>query len=229
MTFYNKTVKNHIEEFLKQEKNFFHNERDFQMHLASFLKDKNYYDNIFLEYSLPASILYLNTMDDSSKVETDIRIDIVVEKDGSFYPIELKYKTKLVEKNKGFLERFGKKIEGIEFLKNQAAQNIGRYSFWKDVERLEVVKKYFTPNIVAGFCIFMTNDQSYTNTPRGASKTFTMEEDIKHKGKLDWVGEVAESTKRRLSAIWLDNEYTIKKWDKVKNKDIEFYYTIVEV
>jgi len=56
-----------------------------------------------------------------------------------------------------------------------------------------------------------------------------MEEDIKHKGKLDWAGEVAESTKRKLPVISLDNEYTIKKWDKVKSKDIEFYYTIVEV
>jgi len=228
MIFYNKIVKNHIEDFLKQENNFFYNERDFQMHLAGFLKDKKYYSNIFLEYSLPASILYLNTTN-GSKIETDIRIDIVVEKDGWFYPIELKYKTKLVEKDGDFLERFGKKIEGIEFLKNQAAQNIGRYSFWKDVERLEIVKKYFTPNIVAGFCVFMTNDQSYTNTPKGASATFTMEVNKKHKGKLDWVGEVAESTKRKLPVISLDNEYTIKKWDKVKNKDIEFYYTIVEV
>jgi len=107
---------------------------------------------------------------------------------------------------------------------------IGTFRFADyNVERLELVKKYFTPNIVAGFCIFMTNDKSYINTPKGASATFTMEVNKKHKGKLDWAGEVAESTKRKLPPIWLDNEYAIEKWDEVKNKGIEFYYTIVEV
>ena len=126
------------------------------------------------------------------------------------------------------IKRFGKKIK-VELLKNQAAQNINRYSFWKDVYRIEKIKRSFHPNVIAGFSIFVTNDESYKNTPKGASTPFTMEAGVQHSKELDWKGEVAKSTKDKHPKIELEKEYTIEKWDDVTIEGIIFHYCIVEV
>ena len=51
------SVRVDIEEFLRKNTKLFYNERDLQMNLALFLKSKGYYDEVFLEYSLPLSLL----------------------------------------------------------------------------------------------------------------------------------------------------------------------------
>ena len=103
-------IRSDIEEFLEKTKEPFYNECEFQMYLALFLKEKGY--KIFLEYSVPL---------DCEKVQDEINkrkqkgesipfsnrekmdIDIVIEKDNFFYPIELKYKTRSIQLD---LERF---------------------------------------------------------------------------------------------------------------------------
>ena len=74
------SVRFHIEEFLRENSKLFYNERDLQVNLALFLKNKGYYKNVFLEYSLPTKMLYPN-----SKSSADVRIDIVVEKMGNLF------------------------------------------------------------------------------------------------------------------------------------------------
>lgn len=217
-----KDIKEFLEKNDKKDNKLFFNERHLQMNLASFLKEQNYYDNVFLEYSLPSSFIKDNR---EEEVEANIRIDIVVEKSNQFCPIELKYKTKLAEGN--IIERFGEEIK-MELLKNQAAQNINRYSFWKDVYRVERIKRNFS-KVIAGFSIFMTNDESYMNTPKGASEPFTMEAGVQHSKELDWKGEVAKSTKDKHPKIELEKEYTIGKWYDVTIERIVFHYCIVEV
>ena len=207
-------VRKHIDDFLRTNTKLFYNERDFQINLAFFLKNTNYYDNVLLEYSLPASTM-LNF--------SDIRIDIVLVKENLYFPIELKYKTK---KGLGNLNRFGKTFSNVEVLKNQAAQNIGRYSFWKDVERLEAVKKRFI-NIDTGFCIFLTNDAYYKKSPQGASGAFTMEAGTELTGNVNWKTPVTIAD--YYPKIAFEGKYKIEKWDNVKNEGIDFYYTIVEV
>ena len=227
-------IRKDIKEFLDKNSNLFFNERDFQVNLSSFLKEQHYYDNVFLEYSLPASFIKKNEENEEEveekiiEDEANVRIDIVVEKSDQFCPIELKYKTKLAEKEGDAIERFGKKIK-VELLKNQAAQNINRYSFWKDVYCVERIKRSFLPNVIAGFSIFMTNDESYKNTPKGASEPFTMKAGVQHSKELDWKGEVAKSTKDKHPKIELEKEYTIGKWYDVTIEGIGFHYCIVEV
>ena len=217
-------IRKDIKEFLDKDSKLFFNERDLQVNLASFLREQHYYDNVFLEYSLPASSLKDNR---EEEVEANIRIDIVVEKSNQFCLIELKYKTKLVEGN--IIERFGEEIK-TELLKNQAAQNINRYSFWKDVYRVERIKRNFS-KVIAGFSIFMTNDESYKNTPKGASEPFTMEAGVQHSKELKWEekAKVADSTKNKYPKIELEKEYTIGKWYDVTIGGIGFHYCIVEV
>ena len=65
------SVRFHREEFLSKNTKLFYNERDLQVNLALFLKSKGYYNNVFLEYSLPTKELYPD-----SKSSADVRIDI---------------------------------------------------------------------------------------------------------------------------------------------------------
>jgi len=85
--------------------------------------------------------------------------------------MELKYKTKSAEVV----------INGERFkLKNQSAQDTGRYDFLKDVSRLEdCVDKL--PNAI-GYAIFLTNDPLYWNFPR---KTDTEDKDFRlYEGRI---------------------------------------------
>jgi len=219
-------IRKDIKEFLDKNSKLFFNERNFQVNLASFLREQHYYDNVFLEYSLHVSFFKDKKIEEE---EANIRIDIVVEKSNQFCPIELKYKTKLVEKEEDIIVCFGEEIEiGAGLLKNQAAQNINRYSFWKDVYRIERIKRNFS-KVIAGFSIFMTNDESYMNTPKGASELFTMEAGVQHSKELDWKGAVAKSTKDKYPKIELEKGYTIGKWYDVTIERIVFHYCIVEV
>jgi hypothetical protein len=226
---YLKKIKEDINDFFKENTKLFYNERDLQMNLANFLRGRNYYDNVFLEYSLPEHIGFVGEegiLESEADLDSNIRIDIVVEKGGKYTPIELKYKTKSTEGDT--IVRFGKLIKA-KLLKDQWAQNINRYLFWKDVERIETIKKHFQPNIVAGFCIFMTNDENYTKTPKGASASFTMEAENQRPKKLDWEGEVADSTRSKYPKIVFENQYIIEKWYDIILQEYKFHYCIVEV
>ena len=153
-----------IEEFLENVKEPFYNECEFQMYLALFLKEKGY--KIFLEYSVPIDCETLQEeMKRREKIgeslpfsnREKIDIDIVIEKDNFFYPIELKYKTKSIQID---LKRFGEDLKDSKFLKDQGAIPRGRYDFWKDVARLEFIKESFKPKICKGFCVFLTNEKN---------------------------------------------------------------------
>ena len=226
---YLKKIKEDINDFFKENTKLFYNERYLQMSLANFLRGRNYYDNVFLEYSVPEHIGFVGeegTLESEADLDSNIRIDIVVEKGGKYTPIELKYKTKSTEGDT--IVRFGKLIKA-KLLKDQSAQNINRYLFWKDVERIETIKKHFQPNIVAGFCIFLTNEENYTKTPKGASASFTMEAGNQRPKKLDWEGEVADSTRSKYPKIVLENRYTIFQCYDITLQKYKFHYCIVEV
>lgn len=253
-----------IKEFLDKGTKLFFNERDFQVNLAFFLMNKRIYDNIFLEYSLPLLSKKMKEKEaewekkgrdlsffqrGGNKSEASIRIDVVVEKDGLFYPIELKYKTK--QKN-GEIQRFKEDFGKIEILKNHGARNIGRYSFWKDVARLEFIKDSFE-KVKGGFCVFITNDDKYTKKPTDSSENFTMQEDFTEplKGPLFWKDDfkLGNTTLPKFS---LQGKHKIKGWswrsfvlgcdtnsgnsslidqsnELTEDKKINFYYYIVEV
>ena len=82
--------------FLESNDELLFNERDFQMHLATWLRNSaNSYDDVDVEYYVPWQEL--------QKVgkyvwESELRLDIVIKKDGEYCPIELKYKTRKVKR-----------------------------------------------------------------------------------------------------------------------------------
>ena len=90
-------VRTDVVQFLSGESILFSNESDLQLRLSCYLKLSGHYDRVEVEYYVPFQ--ELQRLDPSLTTanfpwDSDLYIDIVVEKDGQFVPIELKYPTK---------------------------------------------------------------------------------------------------------------------------------------
>lgn len=211
-------VKEDIRNFLKNNRELLFNERDFQMHLAVFLRKTGKYDDVDVEYYVPYKEL------DNYIWANELRIDVLVRKGEEYLPIELKYKTKRVAKD---ILRFGEKIDNIEVLKNQGAQDEGMYNFWKDVRRIELVRKRFV-NVKNGLAVFLTNDSQYINPSRENSnnKEFNMTEGV-HGKRKHWRDENSTCAKKNKN-FEVEKEYGIV-WHKSKHEEVDFHYCIVEI
>lgn len=163
------SIKKYILDQLKNNESFFFNELEVQMFVARKLEQvfKDGY-KIHVEYQLPRG--WNKVFDDKYQRWGTEKpyFDIVVENENNnkFIAIELKYKLKEIKLkgNKQFL-RFGEKsyTENLVLVTNQSAENEGRYDFWKDVKRIEILTKSFSRNVVGGIAIFVTNQKKYQN------------------------------------------------------------------
>lgn len=155
-----------VVQFLSGESVLFSNESDLQLRLSCYLKHSGHYDRVEVEYYVPYQELQrLNASLTTANFpwDSDLYIDIVVEKDGQFVPIELKYPTKDIW---GAFTRFGVAVTAkVPMLKNQGAQDIVRYNYWKDVRRIEALRQAYAETIVGGLAVLVTNDSSYQNNP----------------------------------------------------------------
>ena len=192
------------------------------MSLSLFLTHIKDY-KVHLEYVVP-----LNFLAEKNKKKypfankENINIDIVIEKEGLFYLIELKYKTQRATIK---FERFGE-INCVS-LKDQSRIPMSKYDFWKDVARLEFLKESFE-KVKGGLCIFLTNNETYTRGDKGISEEFTMEAQKSHIGTLTLKDG---KTKKKCPEFSLSKDYQIEKWSKVANEEtkIAFHYCIVRV
>ena len=209
-----------VHSFLKSNDELLFNERDFQMHLATWLRNStNAYDDVDVEYYVPKTEL------DNYVWDSELRIDIVVKKDGEYCPVELKYKTKKVEKQ---LTRFDEVLhDKVVVMKNQGAQDLGMYDFWKDVRRVELVRNRFK-NVKGGLAVFVTNDVSYTKASKAASNNYllNMNEGV-HSRIKHW--QNPESTCARTHPNFeVEGEYGIE-WHSREIDAVLFYYCMVTV
>jgi hypothetical protein len=214
-------VCNDVCAFLESNQELLFNERDFQMHLATWLRNSdNRYDDVDVEYYVPWQVL------DGYVWESELRLDIVVKKDGEYCPVELKYKTKKVERQ---ITRFGEALhDKVIVMKNQGAQDLGMYDFWKDVRRVELVRNRFE-RVKGGLAVFVTNDHLYTKGSKPTSNNYL----------FGMAGEAARSTKKH----WANPESTCAKshpnfeveqaydveWHDRAVDGVEFYYCIVTI
>ena len=208
-----------VKQFLDTNKELLFNERDLQMHLATFLRQTGHYDDVDMEYYVPLSELkgYI--------WNNELRMDILVRKGKEFLPIELKYKTKTVRKK---LLRFGESVaEEVEVMKNQSAQDLGKYDFWKDVRRIEIVRNRFS-NIKNGLAVFVTNDSTYLQRGREKSNhiKLSMDEGV-HGREKHWLNKNSICCKSNPD-FEVEKEYSIH-WDSRNIEGVQCYYTIVIV
>ena len=212
-------VRTDVKQFLDTNEELLFNERDFQMHLATSLRGTNHHDDVDVEYYVPLSEL------NGYIWNNELRMDVLVRKGKEFLPIELKYKTKTVRKK---LFRFGESVaEDVEVMKNQGAQDLGMYDFWKDVRRIEIVRKRFKA-IKSGLAVFVTNDPAYLKAGRDTSNhiLFSMTEGTHGKEK-HWLDKESACCKTHPD-FEVEKDYFIH-WELRKVEGIDIYYTLLTI
>jgi len=142
----------------------FHSEADFQLALAWAWQRRNPAAAIRLEYRLPLEL---------ERGYADLWVR---EADETSYG-ELKYWTHKLEVDVGD-ERFA--------LADQAAQDLSRYDFIRDLARVERVVA--TGRAARGFVLALTNDQGFWNAPRRGTidEAFRLHEGRVLSGSLAW-------------------------------------------
>lgn len=133
---------------LKKQRKIFHSEDDLKLSLVITLKENNPDFQIRLER--PVDIEMIDRNDKKSSVRAPIDI-LVIDSNGKTIPIELKYKTKKTNVT----------YNGEDYLLTEhGVTDIGRYSFRKDIYRIE---RYITKqsDCNMGFIFILTNDQAY--------------------------------------------------------------------
>ncbi|RMD66661.1 hypothetical protein D6833_01215 [Candidatus Parcubacteria bacterium] len=197
---------------LEKKRPIFHSEADFQHAFAWEIHQRLPDASIRLE--LPIFIGH-----------RALHLDIWVATKGAGFAIELKYKTRALKVQLGE-EHFR--------LKNQSAQDIGRYDFIKDIQRLEqvVAKRENT----VGYAIFLTNDSAYW---AGKTQRQTVDADFRLyqgrilEGTLQWGAGASEGTKRsREEPLTLCGRYTVnwQRYSEVSNESYGlFRYLAIEI
>ncbi|MDH6604256.1 hypothetical protein OKW23_001415 [Bacilli bacterium PM5-9] len=201
----NKTIN-----LLANERKIFHSEADFQFSFAWKIKEVYPKANIRLEY-----------------INNDIKnmhIDVLIELNNYIIPIELKYVTKFfVGQDKG--EKF--------ILKDHGAQDLRRYDFIRDIERIEYCKKKLM-NFKEGYAIMVTNDKSYyqeyTRDKITNCHDFRIHDGKTIEKKLIWRNNPSIGTiKGRERDIKLSKDYNLK-WSRFSLlKEEEFKVLVVKV
>ena len=213
-------VRRDVFAFLESNDELLFNERDFQMHLATWLRGSaNRYDDVDVEYYVPKSEL------DNYVWDSELRLDIVVKKDGEYCPVELKYKTKKVERQ---ITRFDEVMhDRVVVMKNQGAQDLGMYDFWKDVRRVELVRKRFA-KVKGGLAVFVTNDPLYAKASRSTSNNylFGMAEGA-HGTAKHWQNPDSTCAKTHPD-FEVEQEYRIA-WHNREVDGVEFYHQVVTI
>ena len=219
-------VRTDILEYLdKKNGELLFNERDLQMHLAHHLISTKHYHDVDLEYYVPPIVLGDDYPWMNGNKRQEMRMDIVVGNESEFLPVELKYKTCSHSKR---LLRFGEQLnDAVEVLKDQGAEDLGMYDFWKDVRRVELVRNRFAA-VKNGLAVFVTNDKQYLNPGRSTSNNYLLNmSDGVHGKQKHWLKP--ESTCARTHPDFdLDSEYTIQ-WKHNDFEGVEFHYCIVEI
>lgn len=204
---------------LAENRSIFHSEADFQHAFAWKFHERHPKLRVRLEYPWKE--------EDKTECKKNRYIDFWAFLDsGHRLAIELKYKTcKLDILSAG--ETF--------HLKAQSAQDIARYDFWKDVERLE--KICGREKNTTGYVIFLTNDSTYWVDKSRKRPTnqdaFRIHEGKETTGVLTWK-RPSGTEKYRPDDIKLNGKYT-PNWTNYSEigtegkKNCAFRYLLVKV
>ncbi len=179
-----------VMENLRYKRQLFHSEADFQFALAWEIQTLYSDAVVRLEYC--------------PKEAPHMHIDIIVERNGKVYPIELKYKTLEMDCS----------IEGEGYnLKSHGAQDIGKYDCLLDIQRLEQCSEIL-PRFDCGFVIWLTNDPLYWKAPRKAgtmAEAFTLHDGVCKNGTMSWAPHTGAGTRKgRENPIFLRHSYIIR-------------------
>lgn len=160
---------------LSRRRPVFHSEADFQHALA-------------WEFQLASPTAAVRLEQQVATRGSRVHLDLLVKNKADHVAVELKYKTRSASLDCGN-ERFE--------LRNQAAQDLARYDFLKDVARLE---RYIESHPLAeGYAVLLTNDPSYWSVGRKADSVdaaFRLHDGRRVGGDLSWGMAASQGTMR---------------------------------
>ena len=182
---------------LAESRKVFHSEADFQHALAWHIRQ-----------AMPESS-QVRLEVDVMQVEHQRRfLDIWLPLEG--IAIELKYKTRGLE-----LEQDDEPF----VLRNQSAQDQGRYDFLLDIQRLELVRSNLD-QCKAAYAVLLTNDSSYWKVPTHrdtVDAAFRVHEGRAVSGALAWAARASSGTvEGRESPIQIRGSYRLR-WREYSN------------
>ncbi len=168
----------------------FHSEADFQHAVAWELHRRFPHASVRLERPVSTG----------GKV---MHLDVLVQEGAAMIAIELKYKTR----------KFSAELSGETYnLRNQAAHDVGRYDFIKDIHRLEEIT-HSKPGAI-GYAVLLTNDSAYwkaTSTTTTVDAAFRLHQGRVLEGTFAWGnGASAGTMKAREAAIDLLGRYSLE-------------------
>jgi hypothetical protein len=194
---------------LSKRRPVFHSEADFQHALAWEIQLSNMGTSIRLEQQIAAQ-------------GSRVHLDLLVKDQVQHIAVELKYKTKKTAISCGE-EQFN--------LRNQGAQDLGRYDFLKDIARIE--RYVVTHPGSEGYVILVTNDQTYWQEGKKAhtvDAAFRIHESRNINGALAWGAGASDGTKRtREITIQISNSYCLTWHDFSLVDQHLFRYVLVHV
>jgi hypothetical protein len=205
-------IKKLIRRILSEREEVFLKEQDIQLYLAMKLIDTNMFDNVFLEYRVPIELINGYIWSNDNKID----IDIIIEKNDQFFPIEIKYKTKETEINRML---FNSHDININLTKDGAETN-NTYFVWKDVKRNEIISSTFE-NVLLGLTLFITNEDRYSNGPRTNTQYYPFSlRNSTEVSNIEWNG-ASESKLEKLPNFELENGYVVN-WEELQNMNGNF-------
>lgn len=203
------------------------NERHLQVALGMFLTSLHKYDKVHFEYRVPVALLknrmsvVILDYDSEDKHpafpwanSSNYFLDIVVENNGQFIPIELKYATRKIDNdyklfNQNFSQEPPRVRNSIVVLNEQAAFDLIMYNYWKDVRRLEVVTRIFD-NVAGGVALIVANSPSFWRKPletSGYNAFSTHSGKFIGPGKLSWGESIGKHIRTHHPEFMLDGQY----------------------
>ncbi len=203
---------NKILSALAEQRPIFHSEADFQHAFAWEIHQQLPEASVRLELPVQVGKQFLH-------------IDVWVAYQDAVLAVELKYKTR------GLSIQIGNEQY---HLKNQSAQDIGRYDFLKDVQRLERVGAQHQN--FKGYAILLTNDSAYwvkSTDFKTVDADFRLYDGRVIEGVLAWSDKASDGTKKnRERAIELQGKYRLCWTDYSRPSSArygEFRSLVVEV
>ena len=195
-------VPEQIMEQLAQHRPVFHSEADFQHAFAWELH------RAVPELEVRLEVPFRSTAG-------NIHLDLLARFASVQIAIELKYKTRALKAA----------LKGEDFLLlNQAAQDIGRYDFFKDLSRLEAFVSGSPQRI--GYALFLTNDSAYWKAPAALTHgyaAFAMNEGREVSASLAWGDSASAGTRRgRENNISIVGSYGLQ-WKQYSSLDVRSY------
>ena len=188
--------------FLAKQRPVFHSEADFQHAFAWEIHQR--LPSALVRLELPVQI-----------GQQFLHIDVWVVYQNATLAVELKYKTR----------KLAVHVANEQYrLKDQSAQDTGRYDFLKDIQRLEQVVGVH-PNSI-GYAVLLTNDSAYWKKPVNRSTNdadFRLYDGRVVEGVLAWGVNASDGTKKnREQSLELQGKYQLR-WSDYSHLSSERY------